>query len=158
MTVTIPQWLQDATQHLVLSRKLPLKSVLLTAHCVSLQRLSGEADVTTGILTHGRPDRLGTERAAGMFLNTIPIRLDSGPATWIELVNSIVQFERASHRYRRYPLQAIQADAGRPVFTTAFNFVNYHIFAELAGVNGVQLLGFEARERTRTWPCCERRN
>ena len=34
------------------------------------------------------------------------------------------------------------------MFTTAFNFVNYHIFAQLAGVNGVQLLGFEARERT----------
>ncbi len=148
VTVTIPQWLQDATQHLALTRKLPLKSVLLAAHCVSLQRLSGEADVTTGLVTHGRPDRLGAERAAGMFLNTIPIRLDSGPATWIEIVDSIVEFERASYRYRRYPLQAIQADVGRPVFTTAFNFVNYHIFAELTGVNGVQLLGFEARERT----------
>ena len=56
-----------------------MKSLLLAAHCVSLQRLSGEADVTTGLVTHGRPGRAGAERAAGLFLNMIPIRLDNSP-------------------------------------------------------------------------------
>jgi amino acid adenylation domain-containing protein len=148
VTVVIPQWLQDAAQHLAASRKLPMKSLLLAAHCVSLQRLSGEADVTTGLVTHGRPGRGGAERAAGMFLNMIPIRLDSSPATWFEVVEHIVRFERAGHRYRRYPLQAIQSDAGRPVFNTVFNFVNYHVFTELTTVTGVELLGFEAAEQT----------
>ena len=148
MTVLIPQWLRDAAQHLVVSRGLPMKSLLLAAHCVSLQRLSGEADVTTGLVTHGRPGRAGAEGAAGLFLNMIPIRLDSSPATWLDVVEHIVQFERASHRYRRYPLQAMQSDAGRPVINTAFNFVNYHVFAELATVTGVELLGFEADEQT----------
>lgn len=148
VTVLIPQWLQDATQHLAASRKLPMKSLLLAAHCVSLQRLSGEADVTTGLVTHGRPGRAGAERAAGMFLNMIPIRLDSSPATWLDVVEHIVRFERAGHRYRRYPLQAIQSDAGRPVFNTIFNFVNYHVFTELTAATGVELLGFEAAEQT----------
>ena len=53
-----------------------MKSLLLAAHCVTLQRLSGEADVTTGLVTHGRPGRAGAEVAAGLFLNTIPIRLN----------------------------------------------------------------------------------
>jgi amino acid adenylation domain-containing protein len=148
VTVVIPQWLQDAAQHLVVSRGLPMKSLLLAAHCVTLQRLSGEADVTTGLVTHGRPGRPGAERAAGLFLNMIPIRLDSSPATWLDVIVHTVQFERASHRYRRYPLQAMQSDAGRAVFNTAFNFVNYHVFAELATVTGVELLGFEADEQT----------
>ena len=148
VTVLIPQWLQDAAQHLAASRGLPMKSLLLAAHCVTLQRLSGEADVTTGLVTHGRPGRAGAERAAGLFLNMIPIRLDNSPATWLDVVEHIVRFERASHRYRRYPLQAMQSDAGRPVFNTAFNFVNYHVFAELATVTGVELLGFEADEQT----------
>ena len=125
-----------------------MKSLLLAAHCVTLQRLSGEADVTTGLVTHGRPGRAGAEVAAGLFLNTIPIRLDDKPATWLDAVEHIARFERASHRYRRYPLQAMQSDAGRPLFNTAFNFVNYHLFAELAGATGVELLEFEAYEQT----------
>jgi amino acid adenylation domain-containing protein len=148
MTVMIPQWLQDAAQHLAMSRGLPMKSLLLAAHCVSLQRLSGEADVTTGLVTHGRPGRSGAERAAGLFLNLIPIRLDGSAQTWLDVVEHIVQFERAGQRYRRYPLQAMQSDAGRPVLNTVFNFVNYHVFAELATVTGVELVGFEAYEQT----------
>ena len=121
-----------------------MKSLLLAAHCVTLQRLSGEVDVTTGLVTHGRLAVAGAEVAAGLFLNTIPIRLDDKPATWLDVVEHVARFERASHRYRRYPLQAMQSDAGRPLFTTAFNLVNYHLFAELAGTAGVELLEFEA--------------
>ena len=39
---------------LAVSRGLPMKSLLLAAHCLTLQRVSGEADVTTGLVTHGR--------------------------------------------------------------------------------------------------------
>ena len=99
----------------------------------------------------GVPVVLGAERAAGLFLNTIPIRLDSSPATWLDAVEHIAQFERASHRYRRYPLQAMQSDAGRPVFNTAFNFVNYHAFRRAwPRATGVELLEFEAASR-RIW-------
>ena len=125
-----------------------MKSLLLAAHCVTLQRLSGETDVTTGLVTHGRPGRAGAELAAGLFLNTIPIRLDDTPATWLDAVEHVARFERTSHRYRRYPLQAMQSDAGRPLFNTAFNFVNYHLFADLAGATGVELLEFEVYEQT----------
>ena len=148
VTVLIPQWLQCAAGQLAASRGLPMKSVLLAAHCVTLQRLSGEADVTTGLVTHGRPGRAGAEVAAGLFLNTIPIRFDDGHATWLDAIDHIARFERAGHRYRRYPLQAMQSDAGRPLFNVVFDFVNYHLFAELAGVTGIELLGFEAHERT----------
>ena len=125
-----------------------MKSLLLAAHCVTLQRLSGEVDVTTGLVTHGRPGRAGAEVAAGLFLNTIPIRLDDKPATWLDAVEHVARFERASHRYRRYPLQAMQSDAGRPLFNTVFNYVNYHPFAELAGTTGIELLDFEVHEQT----------
>ena len=148
VTVSIPQWLQDAAGQHAKSRGLPMKSLLLAAHCVTLQRLSGEVDVTTGLVTHGRPGRADAEAAAGLFLNTIPIRLDHQPSTWLDAVEHIAQFERASHRYRRYPLQAMQSDAGRPLFNTAFNYVNYHPFAELAGATGVELLDFEVHEQT----------
>jgi amino acid adenylation domain-containing protein len=148
VTALIPRWLQDAARQLAVSRGLPMKSLLLTAHCVTLQRLSGETDVTTGLVTHGRPGRVGSEVAAGLFLNTIPIRLNEIATTYLDAVEHIAKFERASHRYRRYPLQAMQCDAGRPLFSTAFNFVNYHLFAELVGVAGAELLDVEVHEQT----------
>ena len=148
VTVLISQWLEDAAGQLAKSRGVPMKSLLLATHCVTLQIVSGEVDVTTGLVTHGRPGRVGAEVAAGLFLNTIPIRLDDKPVTWLDAVEHVARFERSSHRYRRYPLQAMQSDAGRPLFTTAFNHVNYHLFSELAGTAGVKLLGFEAKEQT----------
>lgn len=126
VTAPIPPRLQDAVGLLAKSRGLPLKSLLLAAHCVTLQRLSGQRDVTTGLVTHGRPGRAGAEMAAGLFLNTIPVRLDDTPATWLDVVGQIARTERASYRYRRYPLQAMQSDAGRPLFNVVFNYVNYH--------------------------------
>ena len=80
-TVLIPHWVQDAARQLADSRGESMKSLLLAAHCLTLQRLSGESDVTTGLVTHGRPGRAGAEVAAGLFLNAIPIRLDETPTT-----------------------------------------------------------------------------
>jgi amino acid adenylation domain-containing protein len=149
VTVLIPHWLQDAARQLAASRGVPMKSLLLASHCVTLKRLSGEPDITTGLVTHGRPGRAGAEVVAGLFLNTIPVRLNETPTTCMDAVEHIARFERASHRYRRYPLQAIQADAGgSQLFNTAFNFVNYHLVAELAGATGVELLDFEVYEQT----------
>jgi amino acid adenylation domain-containing protein len=148
VTVLIPEWLQYCAEQLAKSHGWPLKSLLLAAHCLTLQRLSGEADVTTGMVTHGRPGRAGAEVAAGLFLNTIPVRLDDSPATWLDAVEHLARFERTSYRYRRYPLQAMQSDAGRPVFNVVFDFVNYHLFGALDGITGTTLLGFEAYERT----------
>jgi amino acid adenylation domain-containing protein len=148
VAVRIPQWLQDAARQLAVSRGVPMKSLLLAAHCITLQRLSGEVDVTTGLVTHGRPGRAGAEVAAGLFLNAIPIRLNETPTTCLDAVEHIARWERASHRYRRYPLQAMESDAGRPLFRTAFNFVNYHLFAKFVGATEVELLDFEVYEQT----------
>jgi amino acid adenylation domain-containing protein len=148
VTLMMPQWLEDAARQLAIAHDVPIKSLLLSVHCITLQRFSGEADVTTGLVTHGRPGRAGAEVAAGLFLNTIPIRLNDAPTTYLEAVEHVARFERASHRYRRYPMQAMQSDVGRPLFNTAFNFVNYHRFAELASDTGVELLDFEVYEQT----------
>ena len=147
-TVLIPEWLQDAAGQLAASRGLPVKSLLLTAHCLTLRRASGEVDVTTGLVTHGRPGRVGAEVAAGLFLNTIPVRLDDRHRTWLDAVRHISDFERASHRHRRYPVQAMQSDAGRPLFNAVFDYLNYPVFGAPAGGTGVELLDFDAHERT----------
>ncbi|ORW96736.1 non-ribosomal peptide synthetase [Mycobacterium sp. IEC1808] len=148
VTVLIPEWLQCSAEQLAKASGLPIKSLLLAVHCVTLQRFSGDANVTTGLVTHGRPGRAGAEVVAGLFLNTIPVKVDGRPATWLDLVEHLSRFEREGHRYQRYPLQAMQSDAGHRVFNVVFDFVNYHLFGELTDVAGVELLAFEAYERT----------
>ncbi|MEV4319561.1 amino acid adenylation domain-containing protein [Actinocrispum sp. NPDC049592] len=122
---------------------IPVKSVLLAAHCLAL-RMFCDGPVITGLVTHGRPD----DRVAGLFLNTVPVRVDSTPRTWADAVREIQRQERDGYPHRRYPLSAIQRDHGGPVLETAFNFMHPHVLAPVLTVPGVALLGFQAWEET----------
>ena len=114
MTILIPQELQDSAINLSKSRGLPMKSMLLAAHCVTLQRLSGEADVTTGLVTHGRPGRAGAEVAAGLFLNTIPVRLDDKPATWLDAVERVAGIRACEPSLSALPVAGDTIRCGPP--------------------------------------------
>ncbi|WP_280238152.1 non-ribosomal peptide synthetase, partial [Nocardia abscessus] len=143
----VPRRLAERVSAFAARHQVPEKSVYLAAHCLALRALTGRTDVTTGVVSHGRPDRAGAERVAGLFLNTLPIRLDSTATTWRAAVEQIARREREAYPFRRYPLRSILADGG-PVFETAFNFVNYHVFQPMLVLDGVRLLDFDVREET----------
>lgn len=128
--------------------QVPQKSIYLTAHLLSLRLLTGRDDVTTGVISHGRPDRAGAETLAGLFLNTLPMRLDATPITWGDALAQVIRRDRDAHPHRRYPLRSIIADHGGPVFETAFNFVNYHQFQTVLDAQRVRLLDIDIREET----------
>ncbi|WP_431914100.1 amino acid adenylation domain-containing protein [Micromonospora carbonacea] len=147
--VPLPDDLQDRIRGFATAHGLPVKSVLLAAHCLLLRLYSGAADVTTGLVTHGRPDRPGAELVAGLFLNTVPLRVTPGARTWLELVRQVHGQERECHPHRRYPLHAIVGDrGGEPVFETAFNYVHMHVLTPLLELPEVELLGFDTWEET----------
>ncbi len=129
-------------------RKLPVKSVLFAAHCLTLAVFAGTHDVTTGLVTHGRPELAHAERTAGLFLNTLPLRLDVAQATWLDVAREAFQQELDSHPHRRYPLSAVQEDHGGPVLDTAFNYVHFHQLAEVLGLPEVRLRSFRTWEET----------
>ncbi len=119
----------------------PLKSVLLAAHVKALSVICGETDVLTGLVTHGRPEEVGGERARGFFLNTIPFRMKLREGAWIELAREAFKFEMESLPHRRYPLGELQKKYGRQaIIETAFNFINFHVLDELPA-GEVELLG-----------------
>ncbi|MEU4458347.1 amino acid adenylation domain-containing protein [Nocardia fluminea] len=145
----VPDHLQAAVDELCASRQLTLKSVLLTAHCMTLRAMTGAADITTGVISHARPQRAGSEVCAGLFLNTLPFRYRGNASTWIDAVEAVYREEQALFKHRRYPLRSIQNVLGvQKAFDTAFNFVNYHMFASVIGAHDVELVEFEAREET----------
>ncbi|GIJ42392.1 non-ribosomal peptide synthetase [Micromonospora andamanensis] len=147
--VGLPVGLEQRVRAFAQDHGLPLKSVFLAAYCLTLRLYSGVTDVTVGLVTHGRPERAGAERLAGLFLNTVPLRLRTEHSSWLESIREVQQQEQQCQPYRRYPLHAIQHDrGGRPVFELAFNYVHMHVLAPLLNLPTIEPLGFDAWEET----------
>ena len=106
----------------------PLKSVLLAAHCKVLGVLSGQSEVTSGLVSNGRPEEADGDRALGLFLNTIPFSLNLKDTTWLDLAQAAADAERELGPFRRYPLPELQkAHSGAPLFEATFNYTHFHI-------------------------------
>ncbi|MFF2044407.1 amino acid adenylation domain-containing protein [Kitasatospora sp. NPDC058170] len=128
---------------------LPVKSVLLAAHCLTLRLLSGQDEVSTGLVTHGRAEQDGAERTLGLFLNTVPVRIGYAPRTWLQEAREAFRTEQDGYAHRHYPLSAIQKDRGgdAPV-ETAFNFIHFHVMAPVLQLPGVELKSVQTWEET----------
>ncbi|MGW8377519.1 amino acid adenylation domain-containing protein [Streptomyces sp. ODS28] len=146
--VDLPDELTAAVRRLAAERRLPVKSVLFAAHTFTLALYGGTRDVTTGLVTHGRPEHEGSERIAGLFLNTVPVRLDAAPASWAEGVAEAFRQEQATHAHRRYPLSSIQEDLGATVLDTAFNYIHFRQLSEVFRLPGVAMRDFRTWEET----------
>ncbi|KOG33841.1 MULTISPECIES: amino acid adenylation domain-containing protein [Streptomyces] len=143
--VDLPGALVEQMRRFAAEHSLPVKSVLFAAHSLTLAMLAGTRDVTTGLITHGRPELAGAERIAGLFLNTVPVRLDTARDSWLDVARECFRQEQEGHPHRRYPLSAIQEDHGGPVVDTAFNYVHFHQLSRVLDLPGLRLVEF------RTW-------
>ncbi|GAB3213878.1 non-ribosomal peptide synthetase [Marinactinospora endophytica] len=147
--VPLPDGLTEAVRGVAREREVPVKSVLFAAHTLLLRVFSGQTDITTGLVTHGRPDVEGAERMCGIFLNSMPVRVTAQAATWFDAVRDVVAQERESHPHRRVPLAVIQEDlGGTALVDTAFNFIHFRQLGEVFQVPGTRSLGFTAWEET----------
>ncbi|MEH1866381.1 MAG: amino acid adenylation domain-containing protein [Nostoc sp.] len=147
--VTLSPEIFAGLKQLAQSAEVPLKSVLLAAHLRVLNFLSGEEDVVTGVVANGRPEQNDGERVLGLFLNTLPFRLQLAGGTWIDLVQKVFAAEREILPHRRYPLAEIQQRlGGEPLFETAFNFTHFHIYEQVLELDNLQLLGGKFFEKT----------
>lgn len=147
----LPDDLSRRVRAVAVEYALPVKSLLLAAHCLTLRLFSGLDDFATGVITHGRPERTDAERMAGLFLNTVPVRFTSATAVdgWIDVAREMFRQETEGRPHQRYPLSAMQADqGGSPVLHTAFNFVHFHMLTEVLDLPEVHLEQFTAWEET----------
>ncbi len=125
----------------------PVKSVCLAVHLRVLALLSGDRDVVTGLTTNGRPEAEGGEHVLGLFLNTVPFRLDVRRDSWRALVARVFDAERDMLPHRRFPLSQIKSLApGRELYDAGFNFVQFHVYKSIA--ERVDVLGLTAFEQT----------
>ncbi|MCX8231588.1 MAG: amino acid adenylation domain-containing protein, partial [Alphaproteobacteria bacterium] len=125
----------------------PVKSICLAAHMAVLATVTGERDVVTGLTTNGRLEEEGAAGVLGLFLNTVPFRLNVQRDTWQSIVERTFEAERTLLTHRRFPLSAMKAIAGgRELYDAGFNFVHFHAYRAVA--ERLDILGATAFEQT----------
>ncbi|MDJ0695421.1 non-ribosomal peptide synthetase [Mastigocoleus sp. MO_188.B34] len=151
--VLISPEISDGLKRLACQAGVPLKSVLLAAHLRVLSLLTNQTDIITGLVSHNRPQQIDADRILGLFLNTLPLRLQLLGGTWIDLVQETWKVERESQKFRQYPFAELQKQFGKlPLFETLFNFSHFHVYREVFGDKGKAFLGGEFFEETNfTW-------
>jgi amino acid adenylation domain-containing protein len=111
--------------------QLTFNTIVQGAWALLLSHYSGEHDVVFGATVSGRPSELaGIESMVGLFINTLPVRVQVNPgATIVEWLKDL-QFQQSEARQYEYsPLVQIQGwsdvPRGSSLFETVLVFENY---------------------------------
>jgi natural product biosynthesis luciferase-like monooxygenase protein/amino acid adenylation domain-containing protein len=139
--VPLSEAVSQGLKELALATAVPVKNVLLAAHLRVLSLLSGQEDVTTCVVSGGRPEGQDGERVLGLFINSIPFRLHLPGGTWRQLVTETFEKEREALSFRRYPMAELKRrHGGLRLSETLFYFTHYHIFRGLQKLGDLEVL------------------
>ncbi|MEU2440599.1 amino acid adenylation domain-containing protein [Streptomyces rubradiris] len=144
--IDLPEGLSDRVVALAGRLGVPVKNVLLAAHLRVHTLLCGDLDVITGYEHGGRPELPGADRALGVFLNTMPLRVTVEEGSWTDLIRQTYRSEAELLPYRRYPMAKVKQDQRTtdPLFETVFNFTHFHSLKALKELPEFALLDVRA--------------
>src|SRR5215210_4056132 len=125
--------LTAARQSLAGTHRLTLNTCLQGAWALLLSRTSGEPDVLFGATASGRPTELaGFESMVGLFINTLPVRMEVPDAT--DLLTWLRELQAAQAEARQFeyaPLVDVagwsEIPRGQPLFESIVVFESYRI-------------------------------
>jgi alpha-ketoglutarate-dependent taurine dioxygenase len=143
-----------ALQSLAQRHQLTMNTLVQGAWGLLLSYYSGEKDVVFGATVSGRPaDLAGVETIFGIFINTLPVRVQITPQvplpSWLKELQA-KQVEMRQYEYS--PLAQIQgwsdAPRGRPLFESILVYENYpvNITSEERSA-GIEIRNLHAQER-----------
>jgi amino acid adenylation domain-containing protein/non-ribosomal peptide synthase protein (TIGR01720 family) len=133
---------------------LTMNTVVQGAWALLLSKYSAVRDVCFGATVSGRPaDLVGADEITGIFINTLPVRIDvdvtAGAVSWLQGVQAA---QAESRRFDFVPLNELQAwtdvPAGTHLFDSIVVFENYPINDQAAAGYGLQLRDLQAIETT----------
>ncbi|MEO8033348.1 MAG: amino acid adenylation domain-containing protein, partial [Acidobacteriota bacterium] len=107
-----------------------LNTVIQSMWAVVTSTYSRQQDVVFGVTVSGRPAELpGADRTAGLFINTLPIRVDVAPERSVAgLLREIQRTQSAMSPFEQTSLVDVQRASGvrgRALFESIFVFENY---------------------------------
>ena len=132
---------------------LTLNTMMQAAWAILLSRLSGRDDVVFGVTVAGRPPEIaGIERMVGLFINTLPLRVQLPPAKpLLTLLREVQDSQSRLMAYQHLGLAEIQglAGLGGDLFDTLFVFENYpfehgSLACDAGGVRLADIAGHDA--------------
>ena len=131
-----------------------LSTIIQAAWALLLSRYSDDDDVVFGVTVSGRPTISGVEEMVGLFINTLPLRVqlprEEQLISWLQVLQqSMVELQQYSYT----PLVDIQANSqvngGTPLFESIVVFENYPVDSSLLNQEySLELSNIEGFERT----------
>ncbi|HKV12758.1 MAG TPA: amino acid adenylation domain-containing protein [Thermoanaerobaculia bacterium] len=135
--------------------QLTVHTLVQGAWALLLGRYSGSDDVVFGSVVSGRPPQLaGVESMAGLFINTLPVRVQMPPrASVLPWLQSLQAEQLALREVEHTPLVQVQrwseVPPGTPLFDTLLVFENYPVDPRIGqGLGALQIRRVEAVEHT----------
>lgn len=145
--IPLPEGLSDKIIDLANNLGIPVKDVLLASHIKFISLLTQNSDVFTGYEIGGRPELQDADKALGVFLNTMPFRINiENCKTWEELIKKVYKTEGEVLPHRRYPMAKIMQDNSKKgkLFESVFNFTHFYSLKELRKLEGFELIDVRA--------------
>lgn len=144
----------EALRHYARSSQLTVNTLFQGAWALLLSRYSGEKDVVFGVTVAGRPGDLpGSEQMIGLFINTLPVRVQVPPHA--DLTSWLKQLQTQQVETRQYdysPLVQIQgwSEVPRdlPLFESLFVFENYPLDAASDEQESLRITAVQSLEQT----------
>ena len=137
----VPQKVTHALTRMVTEMEVPLRTLLLAAHLRVMSVVTGAADIVSGAVYNGRGETRDADKCLGLFLNTLPVRLQMDGGTWRELIWQTARQDQAIQLHRRFPMSEISRSTGqRILFDTYFNFTHFHVEESLADQADIHVL------------------
>jgi len=133
-------------------QQLTLNTLVQGAWALLLGRQAGSDDVVFGCTVSGRPpDLAGAEDIAGLFINTLPLRVALPSAQPLSAWLQRLQAQNAEQRQFEYlPLAEVQGvcelAAGQALFESILVFENYPVDVSLAAPQGQLAVRYRRRE------------
>jgi amino acid adenylation domain-containing protein len=126
----------------------PVKTVYTAAHVAAMSLISGSGEVLTGRIVNGRIEDEGGDEVLGLFLNTVPLRIDLHEMSWVQLLGAVYDDEVRVAPHRRLPYERIQQLSGHSrLCPTALNYTDFHVYRRLEGT-GLRVREVRYREDT----------
>ncbi|HEX2091764.1 MAG TPA: amino acid adenylation domain-containing protein, partial [Longimicrobiaceae bacterium] len=131
-----------ALQDFARTHRLTLNTLVQGTWALLLSRYSGEEDVVFGATASGRPAGLeGVEEMVGLFINTLPVRVQlPGEAVVLEWLRGVQERQAVLREFEHTPLSQIQRwsgiAAGEQLFESMLVFENYPVDEALGRSQG----------------------
>ncbi|PQP81876.1 non-ribosomal peptide synthetase [Paenibacillus sp. PCH8] len=134
MICTLSQELTGQIAQVASQNQVTLNTFMQTAWGMLLQKYNGSEDVVFGSVVSGRPAAIvGVERIIGLFINTIPVRIQTqGNETFAAIMKRNQEQAVASHPHETYPLYEIQAETSQKQ-----NLIDHILIFENYPVQGI---------------------